>query len=257
MSRSDDLLSVLRESHDTLSSAVTALSVKELNAPAYPRDWSIAQTLSHLGSGAENFQSIVDAALAGSPAPGMADFQAVWAVWDARSAKEQARVWQQASAGFLDRVGSLTAEQRAAFSVELFGDVRDLAGVLSLRLNEQILHAWDVLVTIDPTAELPASAVPWILDGISWLTARGAPVDEPQRILVSTEQPDRHLVLTVGPQGPPTTAEPDGDDPKATLRLPAAAFVRLIYGRLDPANTPPVQTEGVSLDVLRSAFPGF
>ncbi len=257
MTTTDDVLSVLRESHDTLTAAVTPLSVKELNGPAYPRDWSIARTLSHLGSGAEMFRLIVDAALAGSPTPGMTEFQAVWAAWDARSAREQGLAWQQASAEFLDRIASLTEAQRADFSVELFGEARDLAGLLLIRLNEQILHAWDILVTLDPAAELQASAVPWILDGIGWLTARGAPVDESQRILVSTEHPDRHLVLTVGPQGPPTTAEPDEDEPKATLRLPAEAFVRLVYGRLDPANTPPVQTEGVSLDVLRSAFPGF
>ena len=44
---------------------------------------------------------------------------------------------------------------------------------------------------------------------------------------------------------------------KATLRLPAEAFVRLLFGRLDPNHTPPVQTEGVDLDLLRQAFPGF
>ena len=39
--------------------------------------------------------------------------------------------------------------------------------------------------------------------------------------------------------------------------LPAEAFVRLVYGRLDPDHTPSsVSADGVDLDLLRSAFPG-
>ena len=35
------------------------------------------------------------------------------------------------------------------------------------------------------------------------------------------------------------------------------AFVRLIYGRMDEAHTPPVGSTGVELDELRQIFPGF
>jgi hypothetical protein len=38
--------------------------------------------------------------------------------------------------------------------------------------------------------------------------------------------------------------------------LPAEAYVRLLYGRLDPDHTPGSVTEGADLDLLRSAFPG-
>ena len=41
------------------------------------------------------------------------------------------------------------------------------------------------------------------------------------------------------------------------LTLPAEAFVRLIYGRLDADHTPPVKNAGVELDELRPIFPGF
>ena len=41
------------------------------------------------------------------------------------------------------------------------------------------------------------------------------------------------------------------------LRLPAEAFVRLLYGRLDPDHTPPAESTGVDLDELRPIFPGF
>jgi hypothetical protein len=39
--------------------------------------------------------------------------------------------------------------------------------------------------------------------------------------------------------------------------LPAEAFVRLVYGRLDPDHTPPLTSRQVDLDRLRRAFPGF
>ena len=42
-----------------------------------------------------------------------------------------------------------------------------------------------------------------------------------------------------------------------TLHLPAEAFVRLVYGRLDADHTPHrVQADGLDLDDLRKVFPG-
>src|SRR5437773_1716633 len=43
-----------------------------------------------------------------------------------------------------------------------------------------------------------------------------------------------------------------------TLDLPAEALLRLVYGRLDPAHTPPVALAAgvVTLDDLRPVFPG-
>ena len=41
------------------------------------------------------------------------------------------------------------------------------------------------------------------------------------------------------------------------LRLPAEAFVRLLYGRLDEAHTPAAESAGVELGELRPLFPGF
>jgi hypothetical protein len=38
--------------------------------------------------------------------------------------------------------------------------------------------------------------------------------------------------------------------------LPAEAFCRLVYGRLDPDHTPPFSGDAALLDALRSVFPG-
>ena len=50
--------------------------------------------------------------------------------------------------------------------------------------------------------------------------------------------------------------ESDGEDGLPELRLSAEAFLRLVYGRLGPAHTPPVEAGGVDLDELRQLFPG-
>ena len=72
---------------------------------------------------------------------------------------------------------------------------------------------------------------------------------------MTTGGPDRRFLLAIGPDGTSLTDAGEGDI-KATLRLPAEAFIRLLFGRLDPDHTPPVQTEGVDLDLLRQTFPG-
>jgi hypothetical protein len=75
---------------------------------------------------------------------------------------------------------------------------------------------------------------------------------------VTTHTPDRVFLLDLTPDSSQLTATgsrgagADGDD----LRLPAEAFLRLVYGRLDPEHTPPGVGENDHLDVLRPVFPG-
>ena len=64
----------------------------------------------------------------------------------------------------------------------------------------------------------------------------------------------RHFILETGETVTLMPAEGDGLRPE--LALPAEAFVRLVYGRLDPAHTPPVEAARVDLDELRHVFPG-
>ena len=49
-----------------------------------------------------------------------------------------------------------------------------------------------------------------------------------------------------------------GHEPVADpeLDLPSEAFIRLVYGRLDPEHTPGTVV-GAALDTLRRTFPGF
>jgi hypothetical protein len=51
----------------------------------------------------------------------------------------------------------------------------------------------------------------------------------------------------------------DGTDvPVGEVAMPAEALLRLAYGRLDPAHTPPAVTGSpADLNQLRNIFPGF
>jgi len=58
--------------------------------------------------------------------------------------------------------------------------------------------------------------------------------------------------------GPWPGEGPAGATADGQVQLPAEALVRLVYGRLDPGHTPPVEVTGdaVLLDRARAVFPG-
>ncbi|MFI4927900.1 MAG: hypothetical protein ACHP7E_09475, partial [Burkholderiales bacterium] len=66
----------------------------------------------------------------------------------------------------------------------------------------------------------------------------GPPYGRAFRLRVRTSAPERTLSLAVG-EGVELTEEDGAAD--GELRLPAEAFLRLVYGRLDPAHTPAVE----------------
>ncbi len=67
---SSPALAALHNSHDRLDALVRPLTPEQLRSQSYDKDWSIAQVLSHLGSGAEIALLPLDAAVNGVEAPG-------------------------------------------------------------------------------------------------------------------------------------------------------------------------------------------
>jgi uncharacterized protein (TIGR03083 family) len=253
----DEIFGTLRRVHDRLAAAVTPLSDVQLSEPSYDDDWSIAQVLSHLGSGAEVFALFVEAGLQGEPAPGLEAMQPVWATWNAKSPHDQARDALAVNAAFLDRLEKLSDADKERWRLTLFGGERDLTALLRMRLSEHAVHSWDVLVALDSGASVDADAVTLLIDTLPDLVAMVAkPGELTRRIQVTTHAPDRVFLLDIVPESAQLSAAgapgADGDD----LRLPAEAFLRLVYGRLDPEHTPPGVGENDHLDVLRPVFPG-
>ena len=258
--RTDELLAALHRSHDRLAAVLASVPDEEVTEQSYAAEWTIAQVASHLGSGAEVFGLFLDAGVQHATAPGVEQFSPVWDRWNAAAPVTQAREAVDADAAFLARVGALPDEERERWRLDLFGSEQTLPGLLRMRLGEHALHTWDIAVARDPAATVPEDAAGLVLDGLPGLAERtGRPADEPLRIDVGSTGPERRWRLELTGSGVRLTAPASDDAPAtASLALPAEAFVRLVYGRLDAGHTPAgVRAGGVDLDVLRRTFPGF
>ena len=253
------VLSALRRSHDRLMAAAAPLAAEEVTADSYDDDWSIAQVLSHLGSGAEIFSLMVEAGVRGDPAPGPDVFRPVWDRWNAMPPVEQVRTALSADAALVARLGALSEAERERWRLDMFGSEQDLAGLARMRLSEHAVHTWDVVVALQPSAPVAPEAVDLLVDSLGDLAARTGTVDEPLTVTVTTVDPERVLTLAVGPSGGSLVeGKPAAGTASGSVRLPAEALLRLVYGRLDADHTPTgISADGVDLDDLRAAFPGF
>jgi uncharacterized protein (TIGR03083 family) len=245
----------VRTSHDRLAGLVAGLDGDALRTQSYDTEWTVADVLSHLGSGAEISSLYIEAGATGGEPPAMDQFKLIWDTWNARSPEEQAAQSVIANEAFVSRVESLTPEERAAFHVLMFGRVPvDLAGALGMRLSEHALHSWDVAVTFDPAAKVAPDAVDLLIDRLPLMTGfLGKQAPAPVGVAVTTTAPDRAFTLDTG--GVTLAPAVAGDAPAASLALPAEAFIRLVYGRLDSEDG--LKASGVTLSELKSVFPGF
>ena len=253
-------ISALRDSHDRLRASVEPLGPDQLTQRSYPSEWTIAQVLSHLGSQAEIFGRILGAGLAGQEPPGPEEFPPVWDRWNAKDPQAQATDALRADQATLERLESMDADERERLHLKLFGMDIDTTGFARLRLSEHAVHTWDVLVALDPAATLAPDAVALLIDMAGQVAGRSAQPDGQQRtVRVSTTDPKRQFILETGDEVSLTAADGDAtpEPGLAELRLPAEALIRLVYGRLDEAHTPPAEATGVELGELRQIFRGF
>lgn len=247
-------IAALRASHDRLRAVAEPLTSDQVRQRGYPSEWSIAQVLSHLGSGAEINALILDAGLAGAEPPAREGYPPIWDRWNNKSPDDQAADALIADAALVEKIEA-NADSPATFA--MFFGPSDINGLALGRLSEHAIHTWDVDVAVNPSATVLPEAVPLILSTAGRLVGFAAkPTDWTGTIHVTTTDPAQEFALTLGA---PSSLEPwsAGDQADATLELPAEAFLRLLYGRLDPDHTPAVTAEGVGLDDLRAAFPGF
>jgi uncharacterized protein (TIGR03083 family) len=257
-----DWIATLRGSHDRLAGLVGPATPDEVRAQSYCRDWTVAQVLSHLGSGAEIALMMLPAALGEGAAVSRDAFGPVWEVWNAKSPDEQATDGLAADEKYVDALAELTDAQLAAIKLDFFGVQFDAVGLVRLRLGEHALHTWDIAVARDPGATVPAEVVARLIDSVpGFLVSRVAkPLPEPFAVRITTTDPDRDYLLTSGESVTVTEwpGEAAAGGEVAQVRMPAEALVRLVYGRLDPAHTPAsVSGDAGTLDKLRAIFPGF
>jgi uncharacterized protein (TIGR03083 family) len=248
-----DQLHALHASVERLRSIVESLEPSQLTDPAYPSEWTIADTLSHLGSGAVIMRATLDAVVSGTPvAEGFN--QSVWDEWNAKTPADQAAGVVTADHALLERVGALTEDQQASIQFPFGPMTLGLPEALGMRLNEHALHTWDVEVMLDPAAVLSEQSSAVILGSLPMIARFAAKDDGVERnVTIRTSEPTQELALTSGAD---SVSLVPGAGTGAIVDLPAESFVRLVYGRLDADHTP-ANVDAATIAALRPLFPGF
>jgi uncharacterized protein (TIGR03083 family) len=252
-------IETLRKSHDRLRSVLTALNADELSSPSYDTDWTIADVASHLGSGAEIFALMLAAARAGEPIPGSDAFHPIWDAWNARGPVEKRDLALSSDESLVRDFEAFSPEEAESFQIAVFGRELDLTGFTRMRLAEHAVHTWDIAVSVDPSTTVSQDAVELLVDGIGQIAAwSGKPSPEEFRVRVETTDPVRSLVVSAGEKATIEPADAGTDSaPDGTITLSAEAYLRLVYGRLDPDHTPAVtETGSRGLVDLRLVFQG-
>jgi uncharacterized protein (TIGR03083 family) len=252
----DRTITALRSEHDKLADLVRGLTDDQLAATSGAAEWTVAQVLSHFGSGAEIGRAPI--ARAAGETVTAEDNQTIWARWDASAPRAQAEGFLDYNGRWLDTVEALTPEQRSSLTVDLgfLPEPVPLVTALGMRLNEVANHSWDVRVAFDAHAGVDADSAAVLVElltgPVSFMLgflAKPAELAGP----VSLAVPGGGLVIDDA-----VTVVDHLESPSATFNGPPEAFVRLISGRLKAPYDNGVTVDGsITLDDLRRVFPGF
>jgi len=252
----DRTIAALRSEHDSLAGLVGGLTDDQLAATSGAAEWTVAQALSHLGSGAEIGRAPI--ARAAGETVAAEDNQTIWARWDGSAPRAQAEGFLEHNGRWLETVEAFTPEQRSSLTVDLgfLPEPVPLLTAVGMRLSEVANHSWDVRVAFDPDARVAAGSAAALVDLLAGpvgfllsFVAKPAELADP----VSLAVPGGGLVIDDA-----VTVVPHLESPSATFDGPAEAFVRLVSGRLKPPYDKGVTIDGaVTLDDLRRVFPGF
>lgn len=249
----DPRVDAMRSSVARLRDLAATMTAADLGRPAYPSEWSVADVLSHIGSGAVIMHRRLDDTLAGTDTPD--DFAPqVWETWNAKTPAAQREDALAADAALLKRVGSLTDREREGFRMAMGPMHLDFGTFVGMRLNEHALHTWDIEVSVDPVATIPQPVAAVVVDNlemISRYTAR--PTGDTTTITVATTEIPRGFTVALTPDSVSVT--PAAVERAVDLELSAEAFIRLVYGRLDPEHVAQPH-HSPALDLLRRVFPG-
>ncbi|MCW2785636.1 MAG: hypothetical protein JWP74_2153 [Marmoricola sp.] len=254
-------IDALRQEHDGLAVLVSALSPDQLAGPSGASEWSVAQVLSHLGSGSEISLAGLQVALGEREAPDDSFNRSVWDRWDAMTPAEQAAGFLEHDQILVEAFDSLTPEQLEALQVPVgfLPAPVSVATYTGLRLGEVAHHSWDARVALDVSAALldvSTAVLPEHLSGdLALLLGFLGKPDQVQTPVVLDLRDSGYSIAI----GDGVTLASTGVAATATFAGPLEAALRLVTGRLAPQYTPAgVAVSGnVTLAELRAVFPGF
>jgi len=249
-----DRLQILQESVRHLADVTSRLDPEQYTSPAFPSEWTIADTYSHLGSGAvigkQNFENSINHR-ENDPAFN----PSVWDEWNAKEPSVQVSDCLVYDRSYLSALEDASPEQRESFSFNLGPYTFDFEGLVGLRLSEHALHTWDIEVAIDPHATLSSEVANAILDSVNFIVSMtGKSTGQKKSVTIRTTAPVRNFTIELDASS--VRLVESINEGTVDLELPTDALVRLIYGRLDAKHTPSSLT-GEVVDELRQVFPGF
>jgi uncharacterized protein (TIGR03083 family) len=255
----DASIASLRTNHDQLAELVSGAGPDDLARPSGASEWTVADVLSHLGSGSELFLVRLQAAI-DDVSVGEVDNHAVWDRWNAMSPEEQASGFVESEEALVAALESLDADQRRGLSVDLgfMPAPAPMGQFVGMRLVEVANHAWDARAGLDPRAGIEPTAAALAVESFAgelsfMLGFSTKPELLPRPVVLAadgyTVRIDDAVSVVAGP----------AQAPSATFEGPLESLVRLMSGRLRPEVTPAeVQVIGnVTLDELRQVFPGY
>ncbi|MFC0549053.1 maleylpyruvate isomerase family mycothiol-dependent enzyme [Kutzneria chonburiensis] len=261
-SRAAQTIAALRRGHDEFVGRLAALGPDDIvRTSGGAQDWTVAQVVSHLGSGAVISKASLDAAIAGDDNPGMEFNKEVWARWDGMTPAEQVAAFPAVNEELVAAYEALDGQalEQLRIDVGFMPQPLDVAGHAGMRLTEFALHGWDVAVTFDPTAAVPRDAAVLLVDTIGPLlrfAGKADQIDGAVTVAVRATVPDRDLGLVIDDVVELTDVPPAAE---AKIIAPTEYLVRLFSGRHGAEHTPEsVKVTGsLTLDDLRRVFPGY
>jgi uncharacterized protein (TIGR03083 family) len=258
-SLADRTIAAIRADHDELAELVPSLSDAQLTGPSGASEWTVAQVLSHLGSGSEIALATYQSNLIGTPAPAPDFNQSVWDRWDAMSPHDQASGFLEHDERLVQALEALTPEQRESVQIKLpfLPEAVGVETVAGMRLNELAQHSWDVRVAIDPAATIDADAALVLLDQFSGpMSFLLGFIGKADALSAPATVDAFGYALVVADN---VSLSATAVDANAMFEGAPEAVVRLLGGRLTPSYTPDdTRVVGeVSLEDLRRVFPGY
>ncbi|HZR99136.1 MAG TPA: maleylpyruvate isomerase family mycothiol-dependent enzyme [Chloroflexota bacterium] len=209
------------------------------DAPSWCEGWSARDVVSHLTEGTERFYLQTRAGLDGQPVPEFSPEER-----NARRAKvkamppaEMLAELERRNQVFFDDLEARDDATLGRPAVPL-GPGRTLTGaqIAALRLNELLLHHWDLRAPAEPAATLDAESAALVADYVLANAARMAQTNALQGLDAT------FLCEASGPGGGPVTIACRGGkcevtrgatgQADATLRLPLETLLRLVWGRV-------------------------
>lgn len=227
--------------YDGLVAYLEALPDAGWTEPSACANWQVYQVVSHIGSQPAIHGGMVRAGLRGDPPMTNEDRQAIWGRFDALAPLEVFPAFRANNDAFVALVDSLS-EAELGSSMPWLGGPAPVATVLAGRLNEHVLHVWDVKWARDKNAHLTAAAVPDLL-ALNLTPGRlgglAKPDQAPELVgktiqFVLTDPAGAVAIQVAEGSVQATTGRAASAD--LTAELSSEAMVLLLWGRLNVAE---------------------